>query len=273
MVKYINNLAVSYDIFGTGPVIILFHGWVVTKESLLILAEKLKNHFTVILIDIPGFGESSSIDIKIDFDNLLDHLDTFFESINVKEFYLFGNSGGGIMCLEYFKKYPEKTLGIFLRNTPLSKNFIIKPFSNRFILNILDNLSRIKTIRNILAIIIKSRLSNILKQYKDYIIEDKYITTIDSILENFKSFDKKIARDMIFHMLKYEYDINRQSQTIPVVYFSSNDSLFKKDFKFDFTRHNIDFVKTGGKNHSIFYDNINLICEKIISIEQINKSK
>lgn len=52
----VGGLPYKYEMIGSGPLLVLLHGWANTWEAWLPLIPKLSDHYTLILPDLPGFG-------------------------------------------------------------------------------------------------------------------------------------------------------------------------------------------------------------------------
>lgn len=52
------GLRVHYEVVGTGPAVVLLHGWGGCIASVGPIREALRQNHTVITVDLPGFGES-----------------------------------------------------------------------------------------------------------------------------------------------------------------------------------------------------------------------
>ena len=124
----------DYFIIGKGPVVLFLHGWGQNKEMMLPIINKLKNNYTCIAIDMPGFGNS-------DFNNE-SNLDEYCKTISdflllklhVKPKYIIGHSFGGKVAINYYLKY-KKIKGIVLIASPVLKpkrklNYYFKVFVN-----------------------------------------------------------------------------------------------------------------------------------------------
>lgn len=122
----------DYFIIGKGPVVLFLHGWGQNKEMMLPIINKLKNNYTCIAIDMPGFGNS-------DFNNE-SNLDEYCKTISdflllklhVKPKYIIGHSFGGKVAINYYLKY-KKIKGIVLIASPVLKpkrklNYYFKVF-------------------------------------------------------------------------------------------------------------------------------------------------
>lgn len=54
----IQNHRVNYEKIGRGPLVVLLHGWANTWEAWLPIVPLLADHFTLVIPDLPGFGQS-----------------------------------------------------------------------------------------------------------------------------------------------------------------------------------------------------------------------
>jgi pimeloyl-ACP methyl ester carboxylesterase len=119
MLKYANSRTGSkffehkgsklhYRVEGQGPVILLLPGTSDTLHSYTKLVEGLSSKFTLVSIDLPGFGFSDGVDptgdllaqINSKIINLLNHLD--FKQVNI-----IGNSLGGLVAWNLKLRYPR----------------------------------------------------------------------------------------------------------------------------------------------------------------------
>lgn len=101
---------------GEGEPLILIHGLGDCIEGWTFQYDELSKHFRVIALDLRGFGMSdvpekiSVEDFAADVRNLMDYLE--LEKAN-----LLGLSMGGVVCLEFYRKYPERVKSLILANT------------------------------------------------------------------------------------------------------------------------------------------------------------
>ena len=56
----VNNVNINYVIGGIGPPILLLHGYPQTHVMWHKIAESLAEHFTVVISDLRGYGDSST---------------------------------------------------------------------------------------------------------------------------------------------------------------------------------------------------------------------
>ena len=58
MYTEVNKLQIRVESAGSGPVILILHGWGETIEDYLNLSNELKNNYKVVRLELPGFGNS-----------------------------------------------------------------------------------------------------------------------------------------------------------------------------------------------------------------------
>ena len=114
------DATIFYTVSGTGKTVVLIHGF---GEDGSIWQEQvnfLKDHFCVIVPDIPGSGNSSFLkDANIDiFAEIIKNiLDTEVQksSIDKNDVTMIGHSMGGYITLAFAEKYPQylKKIGLF----------------------------------------------------------------------------------------------------------------------------------------------------------------
>jgi pimeloyl-ACP methyl ester carboxylesterase len=94
---------------GVGPPVLAIHGLGATKGSFLPTVDALADHFRVIAVDLPGFGDSDKpigapYDPRFFADAIVDLLD----ALGLDRANLIGNSLGGRVALEVALREPER---------------------------------------------------------------------------------------------------------------------------------------------------------------------
>ncbi|WP_456468528.1 alpha/beta fold hydrolase [Archaeoglobus sp.] len=111
-----DGLKLRYFECGEGEPLILIHGLGESIEGWTFQYDEFSKHFRVIALDLRGFGmsdvpESIAVeDFARDVKNLMDHL-------GLDKANLLGLSMGGVVCLEFYRKYPEMAKSLILANT------------------------------------------------------------------------------------------------------------------------------------------------------------
>lgn len=99
----------SYYEGGTGPTIVLLHGFVSDKTVWLPIAGLLTPHFHLIIPDLPGSGDSSRVagaDYSIQAQ--ADRFATFVQQLKLQRFVLVGHSLGGAIAGVYAADHPQQ---------------------------------------------------------------------------------------------------------------------------------------------------------------------
>lgn len=97
------------------PSVLLVHGFGANKENWLRFSRSFKDNYHVVIVDLPGHGESlKSFDLNYSLENQVAWLHEFTQSIGLKSFHLAGNSMGGAISALYAVNYPEQVISATL---------------------------------------------------------------------------------------------------------------------------------------------------------------
>jgi pimeloyl-ACP methyl ester carboxylesterase len=97
----VNQKQISYFDEGNGDVIVLLHGWIVTKESFVPMAEALSKRLRIIALDFPGFGDSEPLSVTHTMDKYVSILEEFLGEIGVERVHLLGTSMGAAIAFKF----------------------------------------------------------------------------------------------------------------------------------------------------------------------------
>ncbi|MGC8856079.1 MAG: alpha/beta fold hydrolase [Anaerolineae bacterium] len=110
----VNGISLAYERRGQGKPLVLIHGYPLDHTIWEEVATRLEDAFDLILPDLRGFGESSTVskaytmyDIASDLAGLLDHL-------GIQRAALAGHSMGGYVALAFARLFPERVNGLAL---------------------------------------------------------------------------------------------------------------------------------------------------------------
>lgn len=106
MIKSIRNMKINYKQYGNKnkQAIVLLHGW----GQNISMMEPLGKHFSnnnVIIVDLPGFGESEEPTELLTIYDYADIIHELLNELNIKNPILIGHSFGGKITLVYASKY------------------------------------------------------------------------------------------------------------------------------------------------------------------------
>jgi pimeloyl-ACP methyl ester carboxylesterase len=102
------------------PAVILLHGFPGNHFGLTALAEHLGDDYRLIIPDLPACGSSDPLEGKHDLKNYSDWLNSFLESLSIKEAIIIGHSFGSRIALVFANYHGDKIKKLILI-TPVLK--------------------------------------------------------------------------------------------------------------------------------------------------------
>jgi pimeloyl-ACP methyl ester carboxylesterase len=108
MFTEIDNLKIAYQVEGTGPSVVLLHGWGGEANSFRPVFDWLSRFYQVYALDLPGFGLSEIPPTAWDASDYAKFLSAFFQKLNINKAHLIGHSYGGRISIVMAAEEPEK---------------------------------------------------------------------------------------------------------------------------------------------------------------------
>ena len=110
----LNGLELTYERRGKGMPLMLIHGYPLDHSIWNETISQLENDFDLILPDVRGFGESSTVDAPYTLSDIANDLAALLDSLGVERTTLAGHSMGGYIALAFAKAFPERVTGLAL---------------------------------------------------------------------------------------------------------------------------------------------------------------
>ena len=107
----------SYLEGGEGPCMVFIHGYMETKEIWLDFAAKYTISYKVIIVDIPGYGESTLTSAVNSMDNIAAVIYQILVLNKISRAIFIGHSMGGYVSLALLDKYPSSVKAIVMINS------------------------------------------------------------------------------------------------------------------------------------------------------------
>lgn len=104
----IGGQRIHYVQTGTGRTVLLVHGIAASIVDWHLNIPALAEHFTVIAVDLPGYGESDIPSNRLSIRDAAPFLDAFLGNLGLDRVSLVGNSMGGLICGHYAMARPER---------------------------------------------------------------------------------------------------------------------------------------------------------------------
>lgn len=96
MQKVVDKCLLNYEVFGKGKEnVLILHGWGRSLDDWRSVARKISIDRKVILLDLPGFGNSSEFESDADTYDYVKIVVDFIKEMNLKDLILIGHSFGG----------------------------------------------------------------------------------------------------------------------------------------------------------------------------------
>ena len=108
MQSIINGLQLGYDDFGSGPAVVLIHGFPLQRQMWRPQVEPLLDAgYRVILKDLRGFGESAAGN-GATMDGYADDLIALLDLLGIDKAVIGGMSMGGYVLFNLLERYPQR---------------------------------------------------------------------------------------------------------------------------------------------------------------------
>lgn len=117
MIFQYNNTPIFYQINGSGPVLVLLHGFYESSSIWQKLIPKLSKRYTILSLDFPGHGKSELASEIQSMELLADIVKQLCDFLSFKNVSLLGHSMGGYVALAFIDLYPKYVEKIILLNT------------------------------------------------------------------------------------------------------------------------------------------------------------
>ncbi|MGB6678676.1 MAG: alpha/beta hydrolase [Terriglobales bacterium] len=115
----VNGATLHYVRGGTGPAVILLHGfpedWYAYHRIMPLLAKQ----FTVVAVDLRGLGGSIPTEGGYDAANMAEDVHQLAERLHLEHIYVVGHDIGGMVAYAFARRYPETSRGVMMLDAPV----------------------------------------------------------------------------------------------------------------------------------------------------------
>lgn len=106
---------IRYQSYGKGSeALVLIHGWTCNLDNWKDQVPDFAKRNRVIAIDLPGHGQSDKPEVAYTMELFARAVDAVMRAAGVKRAVLVGHSMGTPIARQFYRKYPQKTLGIVI---------------------------------------------------------------------------------------------------------------------------------------------------------------
>lgn len=115
MIHTFDGINIHYERYGNekGKTLIFLHGWGQNIEMMKPIANPFQTDFDIVIIDLPGHGESSEPNSILRIPDFVECIRSLVEKLKITKPTLIGHSFGGKISLLYASKYEVDKLILF----------------------------------------------------------------------------------------------------------------------------------------------------------------
>lgn len=113
----VNNIALAFEDTGTGPAVVLIHGYPFNRSLWNEQVEALKSEFRVVTPDLRGFGDSDSSAGTVTMDQMAQDVVAVMDHLGIQQAVVGGLSMGGYVALAFYKHFRERVKALVLADT------------------------------------------------------------------------------------------------------------------------------------------------------------
>jgi 3-oxoadipate enol-lactonase len=110
----VNGIQLAYERRGKGAPLVLLHGYPLDHHLWDEVVSLLEDTFDVILPDLRGFGDSTTVDSPYSMDDYASDIAGLLDQLDIQKVAIVGHSMGGYVALAFARLYPERVRGLGL---------------------------------------------------------------------------------------------------------------------------------------------------------------
>lgn len=113
----INDLSLAYSDIGSGPPVVLIHGYPFNRSLWTEQAEALRDNFRVVTPDLRGFGESDFSEGPATMNRMAEDVSALMDHLEIEQAVIGGLSMGGYVALAFARAFPARVKALVLADT------------------------------------------------------------------------------------------------------------------------------------------------------------
>lgn len=110
----VNGIQLAYERTGAGKPLVLLHGYPLDHHTWDDVIPLLKDSFDLIVPDLRGFGESTTVSTIYTVDDFASDIASLLDSLGIRQTAIVGHSMGGYVALAFTRLFPDRALGLGL---------------------------------------------------------------------------------------------------------------------------------------------------------------
>jgi 3-oxoadipate enol-lactonase len=114
---HLQDIRLAYDDTGSGPPVVLLHGYPFNRSLWQDQVEALRDKYRVITPDLRGFGDSDSTDGSATMSRMARDVAQLLDALEISSATIGGLSMGGYVVLAFYKQFASRVSGLLLADT------------------------------------------------------------------------------------------------------------------------------------------------------------
>jgi pimeloyl-ACP methyl ester carboxylesterase len=131
-------MAIDFKKSGSGPPLLLIHGFPMNRQVWEQFEASLSNQFTIFTPDLPGFGSSEILAEDFSLEDVAAAMNTWVSAQKIEDPVLIGHSLGGYVALEMVRLDPDRFKGLVLFHSTAYADSLEKKESRTKVLKFID---------------------------------------------------------------------------------------------------------------------------------------
>lgn len=115
----VDGLALHYVRGGSGPAVVLLHGWPEDWSEWRKVMPRLADDFAVVAVDLRGVGGSKATQDGYDQATMARDIHGLVQQLDLDNPYIVGHDIGGMVAYAYARLFPDQTRGVMIVDVPL----------------------------------------------------------------------------------------------------------------------------------------------------------
>ena len=115
--KRIDDIQLVFDDVGTGPAVVLIHGYPFNRSLWNEQVEALSGNYRVVTPDLRGFGESDASEGPATMNRMAQDVAKLMDQLGIDRAVIGGLSMGGYVALAFVKQFPSRVKALVLADT------------------------------------------------------------------------------------------------------------------------------------------------------------
>jgi pimeloyl-ACP methyl ester carboxylesterase len=116
-VASVRGIELAYEVSGQGLPIVLLHGFPFNRTLWREQVEALRERYTVITVDLRGFGETPASQAPATMDEMAGDVAALLDSLRIERVVLGGLSMGGYVALTFYQLFPARVRALLLADS------------------------------------------------------------------------------------------------------------------------------------------------------------